>query len=110
MGIDHWRTAAICERGCREPNALFQGFYLGQETGNAFARVLFGDVNPSGKLPVTIPRSVGQLPVYYNHKPSRNRSYLWKEMARYSPSVSDKVIPHTTIQTSASFRYGYQKE
>jgi len=38
--------------------------------------VLFGDVNPGGKLPVTFPRSVGQLPAYYNHKPSLERSYV----------------------------------
>jgi beta-glucosidase len=39
--------------------------------------VLFGDVNPGGKLPVTFPRSVGQLPAFYDHKPSRNRSYVF---------------------------------
>lgn len=58
--------------------AVFQGFYMGQEGGTAFAELLFGKVNPSGKLSVSIPRSVGQLPVYYNHKQSRYRSYLWK--------------------------------
>lgn len=59
--------------------AIFQGFYIGQEGGTAFAEILFGKTNPSGKLSVTIPRNVGQLPVYYNHKQSRYRSYLWKE-------------------------------
>jgi beta-glucosidase len=49
--------------------ALMEGWYLGQEQGTAVANVLFGRVNPSGKLAVTIPRHVGQLPVYYNHKP-----------------------------------------
>jgi beta-glucosidase len=39
--------------------------------------VIFGDVNPGGKLPITFPRSVGELPDFYNHKPSRNRSYLF---------------------------------
>jgi beta-xylosidase len=57
--------------------AILEGWYLGQEGGTAIARVLFGDVNPSGKLPITFPRSVGQLPDYYNHKPSRNRSYIF---------------------------------
>lgn len=56
--------------------AIFQAWYLGEETGHAVASVLFGEVNPSAKLSVTIPRSVGQLPCYYNHKPSRFRSYL----------------------------------
>ncbi|WP_020603841.1 glycoside hydrolase family 3 N-terminal domain-containing protein [Spirosoma spitsbergense] len=49
--------------------ALLEGWYLGQEQGNAVANVLFGRTNPAGKLTVTIPRHVGQLPVYYNHKP-----------------------------------------
>ena len=41
------------------------------------ARILFGDVNPGGKLTITFPRSVGQLPDFYDHKPSRNRSYIF---------------------------------
>ena len=49
--------------------AIIEGWYLGQEQGTAVAKVLFGDVNPGGKLTATFPRSVGQLPVYYNHKP-----------------------------------------
>ncbi len=57
--------------------AILEGWYLGQEGGTALARVLFGDVNPGGKLPITFPRSVGQLPDFYNHKPSRNRSYIF---------------------------------
>lgn len=57
--------------------AIVEGWYLGQEGGTALARVLFGEVNPGGKLPISFPRSVGQLPDYYNHKPSRNRSYTF---------------------------------
>ena len=49
--------------------ALIEGWYLGQEQGTAVANLLFGKVNPSGKLSVTIPKHVGQLPVFYNHKP-----------------------------------------
>ncbi len=57
--------------------AILEGFYLGEETGTAAADVIFGDYNPGGKLPVTFPRSVGQLPVYYNQKPSAKRGYLY---------------------------------
>ncbi len=42
--------------------AILEGWYLGQEGGTAAAQVLFGDVNPGGKLPITFPRSVGDLP------------------------------------------------
>jgi len=57
--------------------AILEGWYPGQEGGTAAAQVLFGDVNPGGKLPITFPRSVGQLPDYYDYKPSRNRSYIF---------------------------------
>lgn len=57
--------------------AVFEGWYLGQETGVAVADVLFGDYNPGGKLTVTIPRNVGQVPYYYYHKPSARRGYLF---------------------------------
>ncbi|MBN2355120.1 glycoside hydrolase family 3 C-terminal domain-containing protein, partial [candidate division KSB1 bacterium] len=56
--------------------AILEGWYLGQETGPAVAHVLFGRVSPSGKLTATIPRTVGQLPCYYNKRPSQHRSYV----------------------------------
>ena len=49
-------------------SAILETWFSGTQGGHAIADVLFGDVNPSGKLPVTFPRSVGQLPLYYNHK------------------------------------------
>ncbi len=57
--------------------AILEGFYLGQETGVGVADVLFGDYNPAAKLTVTFPRSVGQLPSYYNQKPTARRGYLF---------------------------------
>jgi len=57
--------------------AILEGFYLGQETGVGVADVLFGDFNPGAKLTVTFPRSVGQLPAYYNRKPTAKRGYLF---------------------------------
>ncbi len=56
--------------------AIVEGWYLGQEGGTAIADVLFGDYNPGGKLPITVPRSTGQLPDYYYQKPSAKREYL----------------------------------
>jgi beta-glucosidase len=56
--------------------AILDGWYLGQEGGTAMADVLFGDFNPGGKLPITVPRSVGQLPDYYYQKPSAKREFL----------------------------------
>lgn len=57
--------------------AILMGWYLGQETGHAVAQVLFGEYSPAGRLPVTIARNVGQLPVYYSQKPSGRRGYLF---------------------------------
>ncbi len=59
--------------------AIVEGWYLGQETGNAVADVVFGDVNPSGHLPVTFARNVGQLPVYYYKTPAARRGYVFDE-------------------------------
>lgn len=56
--------------------AIVEGFYLGEETGTAAADVIFGDYNPGGKLTVSFPRTVGQLPIYYNYKPSARRGYI----------------------------------
>jgi len=51
--------------------AIVEAWMCGEEGGNAIADILFGDFNPEGRLPVTFPRHSGQLPVYYNHKPSK---------------------------------------
>jgi beta-glucosidase len=70
-------------------DALLECWYMGQETGNAVADILFGNLSPSGKLTITIPRSVGQLPQYYNHKPS----------ARF--------VDYVTMSSSPLYPFGY---
>ena len=57
--------------------AILEGWYLGEEGGTGAAEVLFGDANPGGRLPITFPRSVGDLPDFYNHKPSANVDYAF---------------------------------
>ena len=67
-------------------NAILEAWLPGEE-GGAIADVLFGDFNPGGKLPVTFPRSVGQVPIFYNHKPSGMKPH-W-----YGDYVNEKVTP-----------------
>jgi beta-glucosidase len=57
-------------------NAVIEAWFPGEEGGNAIADIIFGDVNPSGRLPVSIPKTVGQVPVYYSRKPSSFRDYI----------------------------------
>jgi beta-glucosidase len=56
--------------------AILEAWYPGESGGRAIAETLFGDNNPGGRLPISFPRSVGQLPDYYNHFPSRKDSYI----------------------------------
>jgi beta-glucosidase len=78
--------------------AILEGWYLGQETGTAVADVLFGDYNPGGKLPITVPRSVGQLPIYYYQKPSARLEYV--------DSASSPLYPFGWGLSYATFKYG----
>ncbi len=74
-----WPTVAA------QANALVECWYAGQQGGHAIADVLFGDVNPGAKLPVTVVRDVGQVPFYYDHKPSARRGYLFADDAPLFP-------------------------
>ena len=79
--------------------AIIEGWYLGQEQGTAVSNVIFGKTNPGGKLTATIPKSVGQLPVYYNHKPIvHERSFV---EGSYAP-----MYPFGFGLSYTSFEYG----
>jgi len=81
--------------------AILEGFYLGEETGTAAADVIFGDYNPGGKLPVSFPRTVGQLPIYYNHKPTARRGYLF--------STTEPLFPFGFGLSYTTFSYSNLK-
>lgn len=82
--LQNGRPLALGELAQTMP-AIIESWYLGQETGSAVANVLFGDVNPSGKLPLTFPRSAGHIPSYYNHKASAKRGYLFDDISPLYP-------------------------
>ncbi|MDF2784869.1 MAG: beta-D-glucoside glucohydrolase [Pantoea eucrina] len=74
----------------RMADAMLETWFSGTEGGNAIADVLFGDYNPSGKLPVTFPRSVGQIPLYYNHLPT-GRPYNPEKPNKYTSHYYDTI-------------------
>lgn len=78
-------------------DAILETWFAGTMTGDAVAQVLFGDYNPSGKLPVTFPRTVGQVPIYYNHK---NTGRPGNENNRYTSKYLD--LPLTPL-----YPFGY---
>jgi beta-glucosidase len=83
-------------------DAVVEGWYMGQETGTAAADMLFGDVNPSGKLTITFPRTTGQLPVYYNHKPG-------SRMYDYVDETSQPLFPFGFGLSYTTFAYSAPK-
>jgi beta-glucosidase len=70
-----------------QANAILEAWLPGEEGGSAVADILFGDINPGGKLPITFPRSVGQVPIFYNAKPSGMKSN-W-----YINYINEKATP-----------------
>ena len=75
-------------------HSIVEAWYGGHEAGHGLADVLFGDVNPSGKLPLTFPRSVGQIPLYYNHKTTgRPADVNNKYSSKYIDTSTDPLFP-----------------
>ncbi|HPB05255.1 MAG TPA: beta-glucosidase BglX, partial [Prolixibacteraceae bacterium] len=88
-------------------NTIVQAWHGGTEAGNALADVLFGDYNPSGKLSMSFPRSVGQIPVYYNHfNTGRPYNAMSKFSSKYLDVVNDPLFPFGYGLSYSTFEYG----
>ncbi len=88
------------ERENEIATSLLQVWHLGHEAGNAIADVLFGDYNPSGKLTMSFPRNVGQIPVYYNYKRTGRPQDLTKETQKFRSNYLD-------VSNEPLFEFGY---
>ena len=90
--------------------AILNVWFGGTETGKAVADVLFGDVNPSGKLPATFPRNVGQLPIYYSQKntgrPLGEGQWFQKFRSNYLDVANDPLYPFGYGLSYSKFDYG----
>jgi beta-glucosidase len=92
--------------------AIVEAWHLGTQSGNAIAQVLYGDYNPSGKLPMTFPRSVGQIPIYYNYKntgrPTMNEpgSVFW---SHYTDELNTPLYPFGYGLSYSKFEYSNLK-
>lgn len=92
-------------------DALLTAYYPGQEGGNAIVDVLFGDYNPAGRLPITVPCSVGQIPVYYNKKAPQNHDYV--EMSAlplyaFGYGLSYTTFEYSDLQVTSTSPYHYE--
>jgi len=85
--------------------AIMQAWFLGVQAGNAIADVLFGDASPSGHLPVSWPRSVGQIPVYYNHKETGRPSSPDRWHTGYLDLSKEPLYPFGYGLTYTKFKF-----
>ena len=92
-------------------DALLTAYYPGQEGGNAIADILFGDYNPAGRLPISVPRSVGQIPVYYNKKAPRNHDYVEipaSPLYAFGYGMSYTVFEYSDLQVVQKSPYRFE--
>ncbi|MEL7298571.1 MAG: glycoside hydrolase family 3 N-terminal domain-containing protein [Pseudomonadota bacterium] len=99
-------------------DAILYGWLLGQETGHAVADLLLGRVSPGGKMPVTVPRNVGQIPAYYYHKPTARRGYAFASAEPLYPfgfglsysrfDISEPVLEQAEIASDGETRVSVQ--
>lgn len=103
--LNNGRPLAI-EWAAKNIPAIVEGWQLGTQTGNAIAEVLYGDYNPSGKLPMTFPRNVGQVPIYYNYKntgrPNKEPHVFW---SHYIDSENSPLYPFGHGLSYTTFKY-----
>ena len=90
--LNNGRPLAIPWADAHIPS-IVEAWQLGTQSGNAIAQVLYGDYNPSGKLPMTFPRNVGQLPIYYNHKNTGRPTMNEPESVFWSHYIDEKTTP-----------------
>ena len=87
-------------------SSIVEAWQLGTQSGHAIAQVLYGDYNPSGKLPMSFPRTVGQVPIYYNHKHTGRRvpepSVFW---SHYSDESNEPLYPFGFGLSYTTFEY-----
>ncbi|MFT2008483.1 glycoside hydrolase family 3 N-terminal domain-containing protein [Pontibacter sp. 13R65] len=89
--------------------AILDAWYPGQEGGNAIADVLFGDYNPAGRLPISVPKHVGQLPVYYNAKRPAPHDYVEtdaKPLYSFGHGLSYTKFEYSNVQVNATEQQG----
>ena len=88
-------------------DAIIEAWHGGTQAGNAVADILFGDINPAGKLTATFPRSVGQIPIYYNHKNTgRPENPKDKYTTKYIDSPNEPLYPFGYGLSYTTFEYG----
>lgn len=97
----HWEAEHI--------PAILEAWYPGTEGGNAVADVLFGDVNPGGKLPVSFPRSSGQEPLYYNHNLTHEPETAKTFNSRYEDVLSTPLYPFGYGLSYTTFKFSNLK-
>lgn len=98
------RSLAL-ERVHQTANAILMAWHPGTEGAQAIADALFGDVNPSGKLPVTFPRTVGQVPLYYNHRPTGRPLPRDRRHTRYADQLDTPLYPFGYGLSYTEFEY-----